>query len=353
MANNTRPIDRARAFSALTRKHRHMMPPKAGADNSRISFDIPKVRLGSRIFCELSLTLTATHASKTAYTAGTFSPWTYINNVTVDLNNGWAPVQLTGTGLYLWNLINAANPAMLANSTTDIRRPVYQPLVSSSGGTANTVKLLFEIPLMLNERDPIGLIMLQNQETLVNLTIDLGDESDLAPAAAGYTFATSSIVLTPMVETFSIPLDKNYYPDLSILKLCNMKTQTIPGAGQVNLDLPCGNMYRKLLFFIQDATGGEADADISGNLELIFNQSDVVMSQKPSLLAAINAKEYGVTLPAGVYAFDFSNQGIPNLGTARDYIDTERLTDFQFRFTAAGAGSITAVYETLARLMDR
>ena len=74
MANNTRPIDRARAFSALTRKHRHMLPPKAGADNSRVSFDIPKVRLGSRIFCELSLTLTSTQAASADYTPATFAP---------------------------------------------------------------------------------------------------------------------------------------------------------------------------------------------------------------------------------------------------------------------------------------
>ena len=55
--------------------------------------------------------------------------------------------------------------------------------------------------------------------------------------------------------------------------------------------------------------------------------------------------------PKGVYIFDFSSGGnITNYGGTRDYIDTEKLTEFWIRTTTTTTGSVKVVSECLARL---
>ena len=57
-----------------------------------------------------------------------------------------------------------------------------------------------------------------------------------------------------------------------------------------------------------------------------------------------------MTLPKGVYMFDFTNQGIVGMGGSRDIIDTERLTMFQIRFNTIKAGRVTVISEKVTRL---
>jgi len=348
MAAPLSAADRAQAFARLTRKQTTMLPPVAGAVNSRVALDIPKVRLGQKLYLEVTATLNAIHATETSYAPAPFAPFSLIDHIKVSLNNGWHPVDLSGQALYFWNLINS-DAVQLARAASG-RGPVVQGVTSSVAGTDNQIKFLVEIPFMLNERDVIGLLMLQNQQTLVSINVDFADAAALNDGTAGFTYALSNIVITPMITTFSLPSDQSYWPDVSIIKITEEWLHDIAGAGNQSIKLPCGNMYRKLLVFIEDAAGGEADTDISGNLSLVLNSNDVFREVKPTILAAENFKEYGGALPQGLYVFDFSDQGQPNYGGSRDYIDTEKLTAFDLRFTAAGAGKVTIVGEQLARL---
>ena len=106
------------------------------------------------------------------------------------------------------------------------------------------------------------------------------------------------------------------------------------------------------MYFEDDEGNPLKDADFNGNLELVFNTADIPISIKPSVLAAKNHSELGFPLPDGVYVFDWSNQGIPNLGGTRDYVDTERLTEFWVRFSTTKPGKLTVVPETLSRLIS-
>ena len=65
----------------------------------------------------------------------------------------------------------------------------------------------------------------------------------------------------------------------------------------------------------------------------------------------LNFTEEYFELPKGVYIFDFSSGGnITNYGGTRDYIDTEKLTEFWIRTTTTTTGSVKVVSECLARL---
>lgn len=342
------PAVRAAFFAQATRQNWQMLPSIAGDESTTVQFTIPKVRLLSKVRLLIEAIVTATHASSTTYVKGTFAPFDFIRRVQMEINNGFTPFNLSGRDLYFYNLVR--NKAEVLDVAASGRGKVVQGLTASSGGTDNVVRFLADLPVALNDRDPIGLILLQNEETVVTVTIDFDTLAKLAPASSGYTFAISGVKVTPFIETFTIPVLKEARPDHSILKLVHSKKETIAASGVHTLALPTGQTYRKLLIYIEDAAGGEADGDITGNFELVLNQADIPYLVKPEVLAALNHEQFGYVLPQGLYVFDFSYQGISNYGGSRDWIDTERLTEYWFRFNAAGAGSITAIYETLSKL---
>lgn len=353
---NISPAQRAQFFAQMTRQHMQMRPAVAGAENAMVSFNLDKVRLTSRILLLIEGTVTVTHDTATSYNPAPFAPFSFIRNVSVEINNGFKPFNVSGRELYWYNLTRAfANqivPVIDAAANLPKRARNYLGNTASASGAANPMRMVLELPLTLNERDPIGLILTQNEETVVTVTVTFGAGTDLlAPGQTGYTVAVSNLTVTPMVETFSIPPVKEAFPDISILKLVQSTREPVAGAGPFTLKLPVGLTYRKLLIFIEDSNGnGVADTAFSGNFELVLNGADYPYQISPKVLAALNQVMYNQALPQGLYVFDFTYQGLANYGGARDYIDTERLTEFWFKFNATGAGNVTAVYELLSRL---
>jgi hypothetical protein len=346
---NLTPAERAAYFAQTTRQYKQMLPSLAGAELSTIQFKLPNARLVSTVRLMVEAVVNVKHATNTTYTPEPFAPFNLLRRVSVDLNNGFSPFSLAGRDLYFYNLIRHNSTIYQRQSIG--RGKVVQGLTASAAGADNTVRFIVDLPLTLNQRDPIGLILLQNQEVSVNITIDIDQATKILDSVEGYTVALKTLNVTPFTETFSVPASPNAFPDLSVLKLVQSKKDPIAGAGLKTIDLPTGTTYRKLLLFIEDANGvGVADTSISGNIDLIFNQADIPYSISPKLLAVENQEQYGQTLPAGLYVFDFTDQGFVNYGGSRDYIDTEKLTMFQARFSAPGAGNITAIYETLSRL---
>lgn len=344
------PQERALRFAQATRNNWQMMPSKTVAAGKTVKFDLDKVRLGARVRLLCEATLTAVHATETSFTPAVMAPYSGVRRAAIDMNNGFSPFIVEGTSLYLYNMVRDKSAVLTRSS--DVRAKVSMPTVAAANtGAANAVKMVLDMPFTLNDQTPSGLVLLQNAETLVTVTLDMAAATDLVPAATGYTFTLSDWTITPMVETFSVPVDQNAKPDISILKLVQDQTQDIAGAGVKIVKLPVGTIYRKLIIFIKDANGaGVADSSITGDFELVFNNADSPYRVSPKMLAAINHEQFGRTLPTGVYVFDFSYQGFSGYGGGRDLIDTEKLTEFWFKYNAPAAGSVTAVFETLAKM---
>ena len=351
MAQQISAQQRAAMFATATRQTFQTLPTQSvSGENSTLQFTLPKVRLLSKILLEVEAVATL-KSNSAAITRKVMSPYGILRRVSLDLNNGFSPFVVSGRDLYLYNA-NRLNPQVLEYQSNS-RGLNYVENTASVAGTDAKIKFTAALPVTLNDRDPVGLVMLQNEETSVTLTVDIAQlkEAYSLNASNSDDVVFKSLKITPVVETFSIPPIKEAFPDISVLKLVSAKADTFSGNGQNIVKLNTGTIYRKLIMYFEDGNGNPlTDADFSGNLELVFNQADIPVSIKPSILSAKNHSELGYILPAGVYVFDFSYQGIPNMGGGRDYIDTERLTEFWVRFSTAKAGKVTVVSETLSRL---
>lgn len=342
---------KASLFAQATRQTKQMLPSQiVEAENTQIQFNLPKTRLLSKVVLEIEAVATL-KSSAAAIPLKPMAPYHALRRISFDLNNGFQPYVVSGRDAYLYNTIRL-NPNVL-NVQTNKRGLAYAETAASVAGTDAKIKFQVQLPVTLNDRDPVGLVLLQNNETNVTVTVDVGALKDIyALNASNNDIVTfKSMTVTPLVETYSIPSVKEAFPDISVLKLVSAKADTFAGRGQSVVKLNVGTIYRKLILYVEDTNGVPfKDEDFNGNIELVFNQADIPYSMKPSLIAGGNHSELGFPLPEGVYVFDFSYQGIPNFGGARDYIDTERLTEFWVRFSSQKAGKMTVISETLSRL---
>lgn len=349
---------RAQLFAQATRQNIQMLPTQtANQGATSLTFTLPKARLLSKILVDFKFKVKVTHASSTSLPTGAdiFTPYRLIRKISLDLNNGFSPYVIGGKECAMLNMISRQRADYVKQCTeneTDTNAFGYwKNKGASSTGKENEIAFTLELPVTMNDRDPVSLILLQNDATIVNLLVDLANGSDMYDSSTGYTIEITEAKVTPMVETFSLPANAQAYPDLSVLKIVNSRNDSYVGAGQHIIKLATGTIYRRLIFRILDEDGNPlADDEITSNIDLVFNQADTNYSIAPRSLRLLNTTQYGFTLPKGLYVLDFCYQGQPSMGGTRDLVDTERLTEMWLRFSTGDSGRIEIISECIARL---
>lgn len=346
------PQERALNFQKLTRPYYQTLPSLQFTEGQTISIQIPKTRFLSRIFLQVDGTFKLAHASKTTFTKSIFDKYNLLRSIRLSINNGFNPYSISGGMLSLYNKVNSYKNNFVASDTV-FETELLENVVDTTAHS-NRVRYTLEVPLTLNERDTIGMLMAQSEETVITLNIDCGTIANLM-TDTDITSSVVAITVTPITETFAIPQTPDAIPDYSIFKLVTETTYPILGNGDVIIKLPTSLTYRKLIMYMESDTIGTAIPYTSINsVQLIFNQADSPYSVNGKFLNYENRKEYQGALPLGSYAIDFSSQGIANFGNARDYIDTEKLTECWIKINFSGltgsTNNIKVVSEMLAKM---
>lgn len=342
------PAQRMMNFLIATRQYRHTLQYMSFSEGNSVRMDLPKNRFAAKMYLNVSGTYKATHASKTTMTLNTLAQYRLIDQLRIEINNGFNPYQLGGVELALYNATAKFSPA----GTDPYGTNTFEHACSSSG-TVNDVNFTMEVPFTISDKDLIGLLNLQHSDTVVNVTVNCGKFANVM-SDTDITISDINLKITPTLETFSIPLNPDQVPDYSVIKLVNQEIFNVASAGSMILRVPTGLTYRKAILYIASDTKYTAldPANIS-SMQIVFNQADTPYNVDINNIKYLNNKDYGGNLPVGAYAFDFSTQGIANMGGSRDYIDTERLTEFWIKIEFANlTGSTNYVHlitEKLAR----
>lgn len=343
---------RASLFAQATRQNMQMLPSQStNVGATTLQFSLPKARLLSSILVNLEMTIKVKDSTSSFISCNIADLHSIIRRWSLDLNNGFSPFVIGGKELYFLNLLRG-NKGL---AELPLTKGQYMDIVSdsikipcSADGTSSTFKFAVELPVTLNDRDSIGLILLQNEQTNVTLSADVANVSDVI---GGTDIELEKLTLSPMITTYSIPASADAFPDLSVLKLVNGRNDSFVGSGQHIIKLSTGTIYRRMLFRLVDENGEPFTEDnINGDIQLVFNQADVPYSISATALRTLNRMQLGYDLPNGVYFFDFAYQGIVNMGGTRDYIDSEGLSEFWIRFNSDKGGRFELVTECLARL---
>lgn len=319
-------------FASLTRQNMHMLPKQiANEEYTTLQFTYPKTRLLAQTFLRVKVTV-ADGVAKDNETP--FDKFAILRKITLDLNNGFMPLVMSGKELAMYNSI-----ATHSNK-----------VVGENGllkGDATEYEFVLEIKNTLNDSMLQGMILLQNNATMVTLNVDIGKVADALKSGT-----LTSVEVQPMIVTYTIPAAEAAFPDISVLKLMQAKTHTFTSGGDHLIYLDTGTIYRKLAFYITDENGAPMTADkIKGNIELAFNTADIPYSITADMLRALNVDQFGNRMPEGYYIFDFSSQSpLIGYGGSRDYIDTAKLTQFTLKVNTDAACAVTTITEQLSRL---
>jgi len=242
-----------------------------------------------------------------------------INRVRVTLNSGIDIFNVSGAG-YNYLLREVVESEYIDVSGQNNAR---------SAVTAAAFNLDMYVPIAINMRDPLGLILLQNEQTLLTLNIDWTADT---PVATGATVTATAV---PYLELFTVPVDPQDFPPINIIHQTLEDQQAISGAQDWVYNWPRGNTYLQVLHGVGI---GAAGTDGFSKAQIRVNQSDYLQSTDIPYLDLEFRKLRGRARPAGGLFFDLlGTSGLGNYGLTRDVFNSSLVTDLASVITTGAA----------------
>lgn len=279
------------------------------------------------IFLRITVTIAGTLTSPNALG---FS--SVIKRVRLTANSGIDLVNISGPGYayLLQELLEAEY--FLASGQNQGRTAV----------TATTLNLDMVIPVQINLRDPLGLFLLQNEQTILQLSVEFEADATVA------TGATVTSTVTPYLVLYTVPVDVNDLPPLNMVQQILEDSQAVSGAGQFIYQWQRGNTY------LQVAHGlglGASGSDLFSRAQLRVNQSDYLQDTDINFLDLEHRYLRGRARPAGGLFFDLmATSGLGDYGSTRDLFNSAAVTDLATVLTATGAGTLFSLRRQLVLL---
>jgi hypothetical protein len=316
------------AFIDATRQNRRQIGVIPFNSGQRASVDLPQTGLLANLLVRVNGTLTVTPGTGTAtYNTNNLGKgFALVDRIHLTANSGTEIVNVTGTGMGVRMMLDNTGLADLSASSLQsavTNNPVYQ--FGTSSGT-NTVNFTFKIPVAVNDASPLGLILLQNRETLITLALDWANPTNLFTLTgnAAVSFTGNAYV---SMEYFSVPVDQRDYPDLSVVHTLLEDQVAIAGTGDFLYTVPRGNIYQKLIHRVILNGSAAGFTDVYQNT-IQYNQSEQPYKLLGFDMLQIQRDRYNRDMPQGVYVWDFAYQGQPGYGGSRDLVNSRAITDF-------------------------
>jgi hypothetical protein len=220
---------------------------------------------------------------------------------------------------------------------------VYSAGVSAG---ANTWNFGLRMKVQLNERELVGLLMMQNSSSAFQF---IGEWNPLAySTTAGQSpilvtgAATATIVgtLAVVVNSFTVPDDPNIpLPPADFAHTYSEQYQSITGTGDMNIAITDQHRFLSIAHHVQ--INNQPDSLNVDMLKLQFSSSfsPIVIPNRNQLWD--QHELYGRALPDGLFVHDFVSQDLVNNGNSRDWVDGQKVSDLR-SFLTINAGAAPA-----------
>lgn len=293
---------------------------------------LPKTGLLARMFLAIRGAV-----GGTVTTANALGFSSIISRVRVQANSGIDIFNVSGAGYFylLRNVLESEyiDPVGQSNGTTAV--------------TATTFNLDMVIPIALDMRDPTGLIMLQNEQTLINLFVDWAADASVVLTGGG-TVTSPLTTGDVFLEVFTVPPDPKDWPPLNVVHQVLEDQQAIAAAGDFSYYWPRGNTYVGVYHGAGIAAAG---SDNFTRFAVRVNQSDYLQNTPVDFLDMEYRLLRGRARPAGGIFVDLlGTSGLGVYGLPRDMFNSALVTDLASVITAFAAGTLFTVRRQLVVL---
>lgn len=299
---------------------------------SRSRFVLPKVGLLSRLFIDIdggsstAFDLTI-GAGASAVAADGRGPWQIVDGITVKVNGGSGWFDMSGFGTYIVNAIEDADAyPILAPSQqyttapTDVDSTIYNyPVVDGRP------RFGLEVPFCLGPSNPIGMLLLQNDLTTVELEIRWGT-LDAYAALTGGAVATLTLTATVIAEVFDIPpadaFGAFFRPMLRWGHWWREERQDVTSSGRGANIVSLDNHDTYLRVFHTLIRNSVLNTDNVTDVRLVLNRNHTLFDHDDATHLRRQRKNVGKDVPVVLHDF-FST------GTLRDVIHADAYTDIR------------------------
>lgn len=314
-------------FIDKTRRKTIPLATRAKGSGNPLTWTLPKTGLLAGLFLDIRGTIAGVVGVPHALGKSVI-----VRNVRLTANNGIDLINISGPGYHY----------LLRNNLED-----YRDATPGADGTAVIVNGAFDIsmylPVAINSRDPLGLIMLQNEQTEVTLSVEF--EADATVEAA----CTVTANVQPFVELFTVPVDPKDWPSLDVVHQIVEQNSVIGGVGDFTYDWPRGNTYAQVVHGLGMAAAGGADG--FSNIRLLINGTETISNLSAQALSMEYGRTHGAARRAGVALIDFlGTSGLGNFGSARDLLNSQVVTELQSVITVAVPGTMRTIRRQLIPL---
>jgi hypothetical protein len=300
-------------------------------DRSR--FVLPKVGLASRIYLDFD------GASATAYdfTAGGGTgavaaagngPYGIVDGITLSINGGSGWYDTTGFGTYLINAAEGSDRypqdapgTAYTTAPTDVASTIFDYPASADGRP----RFGLEVPLALGPANPLGMILLQNDQTTVDLVVRWAALDKYAVLAGGAS-ATLSITVTAVLEYFDIPPRDAFLafflPMLRWAHWWREERQDVAASGRDSniVSLDNHDTYLRVIHYL--IRNSILNTDNVTDLRFVLNRQHTLFDHDDATHLRRQRAALGKDLPAFVWDFF-------QTGTLRDAIHADAYTDIR------------------------
>lgn len=311
-----------------------------------VSYDISRVGFLATVYLRFAGSVTAKHASKTTFTKAAEAPYNLANRIRLVLNNGVSVWDTSGYGCYLQNVINKIN-YNLDQAITGSKVFAFDNKCSSAG-TKNDLNFALELNISINDKDLLGLLLLQSSQIVATVQIDnaqpgaLTSDTDIDMTVEGNWHIS--------YEYFDVPTALENYPVIDCVHQVLEDNNTIHSTGENRFVIPRGNTYLRIINAIQ--LNGSATLDNVEKMSLKYNLTNEPYNMAVEDFLVMQRRRYGRDLPAGVLVWDFFYQGLPNLGNQRDLVNSSNITEFDQFLTVASGATLGSNNNTMRTIRD-
>ena len=291
--------------------------------------ELPKTGILMGVFLPITVVV-----GGTVNTPNALGMATAIKRVVLKINAGQTIIDCSGVS-YFYNLAEYIQDNYNMNIYNDARNAV----------STGTKTLDIFIPVAENTRDEIGLLMLQNMQTFVTLTIEWENEITVGGSTATITSGSAS----PVLMLAEVPVNDADLPNLDVIHQVQEEQAAIAAAGDYDHQISIGGTLVGVYYLL--AAGWT-------RAQLRLQQSNVIADITPAqhrLLFLLNTSR-DVTLSGALSGTDkrlhwdlAGSDGMGQFGSIRDYINTLALTSIFTRITAVGA---TTLYSLRRQLVN-
>lgn len=297
------------------------------------SIELPKTGLLQSIYCTVRFTVAGSLSAPNAIGFASI-----IRRVQLQMNSGLTLFDVSGAGLYY----------LLGDMLYDEINQRYAYGVGRTAVSALSSQVMdFIIPVAFNNRDPWGLIMLQNEGTLMRLIVEFEADATVA------TGATVTATVQPHAVLYEVPNDVNDLPPLNVAHKVQEDTFALSVTGDNDYQVPRGDTLMQMAHLVIGTT--------ATNWSLLLQQTnrieDISADAMRIRFNEATGRDLNMTGTAQTGAGDrrgfwdmAATDGLGTYGSERDSINTDILTSFISRVRTAGTGTLITLRRTLIPL---